>query len=264
VALAFGLFEFAFVYIAMTCTPDPAVIAAGISGMPFGDKNFLYLVTANIGAVIMPWMVFFQQSAVVEKGLGREQLGIARIETAIGALVTQAVMAAVLIATAATLGKDGAGASLNDVQQISETLVPALGETLGRAIFALGITGAALVAAIVVTLTAAWGLGEVAGYRRSLADHPRQAPWFYSVFCGCLVCGGALVASGINLVSLSLAVEVINALLLPIVLGFLFLLARRALPPADRVQGVYAWVAGGIMAVTAGFGLISGIVSLWN
>jgi Mn2+/Fe2+ NRAMP family transporter len=263
IAVLFGLFELAFLYIAFASHPDGAAIKTDLGAIPFFDQGYLYLVTANIGAVIMPWMVFFQQSAVVEKGMGPGQLKLARWETAIGALITQLVMAAVLVATAATLGQTGNHAELDTVQQISETLVPFLGETLGKVVFVLGISGAALVATIVVSLTAAWGVGEVAGYRRSLADHPLQAPWFYGIFAACLIAGGVLVASGVNLVQLSVAVEVINALLLPIVLGFLYLLARRTLPEEHRLKGAYAWIAGIVMAVTAGFGIFSGIASLF-
>ena len=263
IAVIFGLFELAFLYIAFAAHPDATAIRADIGSIPFTDQGYLYLVTANIGAVIMPWMVFFQQSAVVEKGMGTGQLKLARWETGIGALVTQLVMAAVLAATAATLGQSGNHAELNDVQQISETLVPFLGATLGKVVFAFGISGAALVATIVVSLTAAWGVGEVAGYRRSLADHPLQAPWFYGIFAACLLLSGLLVASGVNLVSLSVAVEVVNALLLPIVLGFLFMLAIKTLPEQYRLKGVYAWTAGIVFVITAGFGIFSGVMSLF-
>lgn len=263
IAVAFGLFELAFLYIAFAAHPDVSAIKADLGNIPFTDHGYLYLVTANIGAVIMPWMVFFQQSAVVEKSMGVSQLKLARWETSIGALITQLVMAAVLAATAATLGNSGNHAELNDVQQISETLVPFLGETLGKVVFVFGISGAALVATIVVSLTAAWGVGEVAGYRRSLADHPLQAPWFYGIFAACLISGGVLVASGINLVSLSVAVEVINALLLPIVLGFLYMLAIKTLPEEHKLKGIYAWVAGIVFVITAGFGIFSGIASLF-
>lgn len=263
IAVAFGLFELAFLYIAFAAHPDVAAIKDDLGHIPFTDQGYLYLVTANIGAVIMPWMVFFQQSAVVEKGMDVTHLKLARWETAIGALITQLVMAAVLAATAATLGNGGNHAELNDVQQISGTLVPFLGENLGKIVFVFGISGAALVATIVVSLTAAWGVGEVAGYRRSLADHPLQAPWFYGIFAACLVLGGILVASGVNLVSLSVAVEVVNALLLPIVLGFLYMLAIKTLPEQHRLKGLYAWVAGIVFLITAGFGIFSGIASLF-
>jgi hypothetical protein len=123
--------------------------------------------------------------------------------------------------------------------------------------------GAAMVAAIVVSLTAAWGVGEVAGYRRSLADNPREAPWFYGILTACLVLCGILVASdSVNLVNLSVGVEVINALLLPIVLGFLFALARKALPEPYRLKGIYAGVVALVILGTAAFGVFSAGISL--
>ncbi|MGE5502885.1 MAG: divalent metal cation transporter, partial [Actinomycetota bacterium] len=264
IAVAFGLFELAFVYIAVNASPDAGALAAGLRDIPLTEPRYLYLVTANIGAVIMPWMVFFQQSAVVEKGLGPDYLHMARIETALGAVLTQAVMASVLVAAASTIGAGGEGATLDTVQQISDTLVPVLGWTMGRAVFVLGMSGAALVATIVVSLTAAWTVAEVAGYRRSLADHPREAPGFYGIFTACLVVAGALVASGANLVELSIAVEVVNALLLPCVLGFLFALSRSALPESHRLKGAYAWVAGAVLLATALFGVAAGLIGVFG
>ena len=259
IAILFGLFELVFLWVAWKSAPDVRQMATQIVAMPLGNSDFLYLAAANIGAVIMPWMVFYQQSAVVDKGLTMEHLKVLRWDTAIGAIVTQLVMAAVLVAVAATIGHTGGAANLNDVPQIANALTPFLGDTIGRVVFAFGISGAALVATVVVCLTAAWGLGEVAGYRRSLSDHPREAPWFYGVFTAVLVMAGLVVGSGMNLVNLSVAVEVMNALLLPIVLGFLFLLARKALPAPYRLSGVYAWVVGVVILVTAGFGLYAGI-----
>ena len=71
-----------------------------------------------------------------------------------------------------------------------------------------------------VCLTAAWGLGEVAGFRRSLSDHPKEAPWFYGIFSVALIAAAFVVGIGVNLIRLSLAIEVMNALLLPVVLAF--------------------------------------------
>ncbi|MGO8916272.1 MAG: NRAMP family divalent metal transporter [Stellaceae bacterium] len=262
VAVSLGLFELAFIGVAWAAHPEPAQMLAGLTQLPLGNRAYLYLVTANIGAVIMPWMIFYQQSAVVEKGLGPAHLPIARAETAAGAVLTQLIMAAVLVAVAATIGRARPDAALDTVQQISDALTPFLGARLGRLVFAAGMSGAALVAAIVVSLTAAWGVGEVAGFKRSLEHHPREAPWFYGIFAFCLAAAAALVASGVDLVRLSIGVQVLNALLLPIVLGFLFLLARKALPEAWRLKGTYAWIVGAVMALTAGFGVVAGMVAL--
>jgi len=120
--------------------------------------------------------------------------------------------------------------SLETVQQIAQALTPVLGEQAGTLMFALGMIGAALVATIVVTLTAARTLGEVMGFRHSLEYLPREAPWFYGVYTASLMLGGFLVVSGISLVKLSVGVQVMNALLLPVVLGFLYLLARAPCP----------------------------------
>jgi Mn2+/Fe2+ NRAMP family transporter len=263
--VVFGAFELVFLYVAFRAHPDPTALIAGMQRIPLGANKYLYLVAANIGAVIMPWMIFFQQSAVVEKGLCAGHLRLARRETAVGAIVTQMVMAAVLVASAATIGITNPDAPLDTVQQISDTLVPFLGWGVGRATFAAGMMGAAMVAAIVVALTAAWGVGEVAGYRRSLADNPTEAPWFYGIVTACLVLAGLLVASDVvNLVTLSVAVQVVNALLLPVVLGFLFVLARKALPAAYRLKGVYAWFVLATIVATAGFGLFSGVMGIFG
>jgi NRAMP (natural resistance-associated macrophage protein)-like metal ion transporter len=259
VAIVFGLFELAFIIVAIRAGPNIPDVVSQLSQAPLTNPKYLYLVAANLGAVIMPWMIFYQQSAVLDKNLDASDLKIARIDTAIGAVVTQLVMAAVLIATGATIFKVGGGASLQTVQDISHAIIPFLGDRIGRIVFAIGMTGAAMVATIVVCLTAAWGMGEVAGYKRSLEDHPREAPWFYGVFSVCLIGGGVLVASRVNLVSLSIGVEVMNALLLPVVLGFLYLLAMKALPEPYKLKGLYAWVVGAIVISTAGFGVYAGL-----
>jgi Mn2+/Fe2+ NRAMP family transporter len=259
IAMVFGLFELAFIFVAWRAGPHAPEMLRQLSQAPLGNAKYLYLVAANLGAVIMPWMIFYQQSAVLDKQLGVADLKVARIDTLVGAFVTQIVMAAVLIATGATIHKEGANASLSDVQSIAHAIIPFLGDTVGRLVFAAGMSGAALVATVVVCLTAAWGVGEVAGYKRSLEDHPLEAPWFYGIFSVCLIGGGVLVASGVNLVGLSVGVEVMNALLLPIVLGFLYLLALKALPDPYRLKGFYAWVVGAVVAVTAGFGVYAGL-----
>jgi Mn2+/Fe2+ NRAMP family transporter len=89
------------------------------------------------------------------------------------------IMAAILILAATRIGAKYPNTSLDTVQEIANALIPFIGTFWGKAIFALGMLGAAWVATIVVSLTAAWGLGEVTGYKRSLADHPFEAPWFY-------------------------------------------------------------------------------------
>lgn len=261
IAIFLGLFELIFFYVAFKAHPSGREMWHGIKSMPLGSPDYLFLTAANIGAVIMPWMIFYQQSAVVDKGLGPYCLKAARWDTAIGAVITQLVMAAVLVATAATIGKTNPGAPLNTVHQISQAITPFIGAMGGKVCFAIGMLGASLVAAIVVSLTAAWGLGEITGYKRSLSHHPKNAPWFYIVYLLVLVLGVVFVLSGMNLVRLNVGIEVMNAVLLPIVLGFLFLLAYKSLPETYRLKGRYAWLVFIILLITSAFGVAGGIWS---
>ena len=265
VAIILGIFELVFLWIAWQAKPVMHEITSEMLDMPWGHPSFLYLTAGNIGAVIMPWMIFFQQSAVLDKGLDIRHLKPARWDTAVGAIVTQLIMSSMLIITAATIGKNNPQTSLNNVTEISDAITPLLGYSTGRILFALGMSGAALVATIVVSLTAAWGIGEVMGFRRSLEDHPAEAPWFYGIYTAILIVSAILVSSNaVNLVKLSVAIEVMNAMLLPIVLGFLYLLARRTLPEAYRLKGWYALLVGLILAITSGFGLIASILGIFH
>ena len=259
VAIILGLFEFAFFIVAWMAHPHLADVTAGSLDIPIGNKDYLYLAAANIGAVIMPWMVFYQQSAVADKKLRPEHLAAARWDTAVGAVVTQLVMAAVLVAAAATIGQANPGAKLETVGQMSEAFAPYLGEGLGRLVFSLGVLGAAMVAAIVATLALAWGVGEVAGFRRSLELRPAQARWFYGIYAGCVVGCAVLVAVWPNLVSLNVGVQIMNALMLPLVLGFLIALAVRALPPSHQLRGIYLWVLVGLVGLTALLGVVGAV-----
>ncbi len=258
VAIALGLFELAFFVVAWMAHPDVAEMARGAIDIPFANKEYVYLAAANIGAVIMPWMVFYQQSAIADKGLRPEHLKAARWDTAVGAVVTQLIMAAVLVATAATIGRKNPEASLTTVGDLSQALTPFLGEGIGKLVFSLGVLGAGMVAAIVATLALAWGVGEVAGYRRSLELRPTQATWFYGIYAACVVGCAILVAIWPNLVSLNVGVQIMNALMLPLVLGFLIALSVRALPAAHRLRGPYMWLVIVVVGLTTLLGVFGG------
>ena len=258
-AIAVGLFEFVFFGVAWAAHPNLSLMAHQSLDIPVGDRRFWFLTAANVGAVIMPWMVFYQQSAVADKRLRPEHFTAARWDTAIGAIITQLVMAAVLIACAATLGAHGQHVELDTVGDISHALTPFLGDTFGKLVFSAGILGAGLVASIVVSLAFAWGLGEVAGYRRSLELHPLKARWFYGVYAACVIVGAVAVAAWPDLVSLSVDVQVMNALLLPLVLGFLIALSITSLPDRYKLRGWYKWVVIGVAGLTTALGVFGGL-----
>ncbi len=258
IAIIFGSAELIFIIIAIWAHPNIGSIANEFTKIPFGNQNYLYLTAANIGAVIMPWMIFYQQSAVVDKGLKSKDIKMSRWDTLIGAIVTQIIMSAVLVVTAATVGRTNPGQPLQNVQQIIMTLTPFIGHGAGELLLSAGIIGAGLVAAIVVSLAVAWGLGEVTGYSHSLADNPKKAPFFYITYISMLAFAGILLSiPNINLIGLSVSVQVMNALLLPIVLGFLYILALKALPKSYRLKGKKAFFVGSVVTLTCLFSVVA-------
>ena len=140
-AICIGLFELAFFAVAWTAHPSLSTLAADSVNIPYADKDYLFLVAANIGAVIMPWMVFYQQSAIADKGLRPEHLPAARADTAFGAVLTQLVMAAALIACAAVISTPDESASLNTVGDMARVLTPLFGASNGRLVFRPGHPG---------------------------------------------------------------------------------------------------------------------------
>ncbi len=258
-AIAVGLFELVFFFVAWAAHPNADALLAGAIDIPLRDPDYRYLAAANIGSVIMPWMVFYQQSAIAQKRLGPQHLAAARWDTAIGALLTQSIMAAVLIACAATIGRAGANPTLSSVGQMAQALTPFLGTRVGNLVFGLGVLGAAMVAAIVVSLALAWGLNEVIGNRRSADADPLKTSWFRATYALCVVAGALFVALWPDLVALNLAVQVIDTLMLPIVLGLLIALAVTALPRAHRLRGAYLWIVLAVAAVTCTLGLFGGL-----
>jgi Mn2+/Fe2+ NRAMP family transporter len=261
-AIVIGLFELAFFGVAWAAHPNVSTVVQHAFDLPFGNRDFMFLAAAVIGATFNPWMIFYQQSAIADKTLKPAHLSAARWDTAVGAALTQCLTAAVLIAAAATLATNGLSSGIGSVGEISQALTPLLGDTMARLVFSAGVLGASLVAAIVCSLALAWGVGEVAGYRRSLEYHPFEAKWFYAIYAVFVVGSAALVWLAPDLVWLTIAAQVVNAFLLPLVIGFLVALALKALPEAIRPRGFYLWVLIAVSAFVIAVGLYGGIAGL--
>lgn len=152
--------------------------------------------------------------------------------------------------------------SLTSVGEISKALSPILGAGAGTLVFSVGVLGAAMVAAIVSSLALAWGVGEVAGCCRALEHRPFEAKWFYGVYAASVVGAAALVWAAQDLVWLNIAAQVLNAFLLPLVIGFLVALATKVLPKPLRLKGSYMWVMIGISAGVSMLGLAGGVWGL--
>ncbi len=261
IGIAVGLLELLFIPAALIAHPDWQQFAHGLAHLPIHQGNYLFLLAANVGAVIMPWMVFYQQGAVIDKHLWAGNLKAARWDTWMGAILTQLIMICVVIAMAATVGQTHPGASLNDIQDIAAALQTVV-SPVGAVIFAgLGMLGASFLAALVVSLAGAWGVGEALGINHSLNLPFKKARGFYIIYTIAHVGGAVLVLSGISLINLTLDIEVMNAILLPIVLGFLIALEQVALPPEYRMERAHKVIIWSMSFLIMLFGLyMAGIV----
>src|ERR1700691_2028769 len=261
-ALIIGLFELAFFVVAWAAHPGLAALARDAIDLPIRNRDFLFMVAAIIGATFNPWMIFYQQSATVEKKLRPGDLVHARWDTGVGAILTQCLTGAVLVAAAAAFASGAGSSSLTSVGEISGALTPVLGEAAGRIVFSAGVLGASLVAAIVSSLALAWGVGEVAGYRRSLEYRPFEARWFYAVYAASVIGSCAVVWFASNLVWLNIAAQVFNAFLMPLVIGLLVALAVTALPESYRLRGWYLATIIAVCTIVSAVGVFGGLRAL--
>ncbi len=256
IGIALGLAELVFIPAVAMAHPSLSAIGRELGHLPLGNSSYVFLLAANVGAVIMPWMVFYQQGSVLDKGLKPGNIPSERRDTAVGAGLTQLIMIAVVLTFAATVGRSHLGVKLHTVTEMSSALRPFLGAIGAKVLLGTAVLGAALVAALVASLAGAWGIAEVFGWTHSLNERPdRNTAKFYLTYALAHVLGATIVLLSLNLVNVVIDVEVMNALLLPIVLGFLLVLEARALPSEYRMRGPRRFITTTLCLVVVAFGL---------
>jgi NRAMP (natural resistance-associated macrophage protein)-like metal ion transporter len=187
---------------------------------PGGFSNeLLFVLMANIGTTIAPWMIFFQQSAVVDKGMQEKDILAGRVDTAIGSFFTVLVAAFCVILTGTLL----TGVEIQDAATAALKL-RGINHYLGT-FLAIGLFDAGLLGAICISLASSWAFGEVLGWAHSLNYKVREAPWFYGFYLLLLASAGTVtLIPEAPLVLITLFVQVIAVTLLPAALVFLILL----------------------------------------
>jgi NRAMP (natural resistance-associated macrophage protein)-like metal ion transporter len=204
--------------------PVSAILREGvIPGFPYGLNNLVFFfLMANVGTTIAPWMIFFQQSAVVDKGLREKDIRWERVDTAVGSCFTIAVGVFIIILTGTLLR----GVNIESAAEAAILLMP-INKYVGT-IMVIGLFDAGLLGAICISLTSSWAFGEVFGWAHSLNYKIGQAPWFFLFRLIILVTAGAVVLiPGAPLILITLFVQVIAVTLLPAALTFLVLLLNQ-------------------------------------
>jgi Mn2+/Fe2+ NRAMP family transporter len=253
--LLLAAFNLLFIPAALYAHPDGAVLiraAATWHPLPAHLGNgFITLILANIGATVTPWMVFFQQSAVVDKGLTRSDLTQGRIDTAMGALIAAIAGIATLVAAAPLFRAHVDVSQFASGADFASALKPLIGGT-GATLFALGIIEAGLVAAMTISTSSSYALAETASASHSLnLDFKSGAVFYAASILSTLVAAGIVLIPGAPLLAMTLTVNVIATLLMAPALLLLLLLVNDR----DIMRGL----ANGWRANLAGGTIVAGI-----
>lgn len=265
--LALAVFNLVFVPLAVWGHPSPAALAHALVSWPLPggfSRTVLFLIIANVGTTIAPWMLFYQQGAVVDKGLTPRDIRQGQIDTLVGSLVMGIVAVAVVVLTGTVLFPRHVAVSELGPAAWAQALRPYLGPVAER-LFGLGLFEAGLVAAVTISLSSAWAVGEVLGCGHSLNASVREAPAFYGVYGGSVALAATVVLlPHAPLELITLTVQVIATLLMPPALVFLLLLANdpEIMGPFRNRMGANLF-AGGIVAMILTLSTLYGLQTLF-
>ena len=224
----------------------------------FNGQLFFFLM-ANIGTTIAPWMLFFQQSAVVDKGMQEKDIPWGRFDTLLGSIITVVVAIFIVVVTGTVLP----GVDINSAAQASQQLM-GTNRWVGT-FLAIGLFDAGLLGAICISLASSWAFGEIFGWAHSLNTKIREAPWFYATYLAMLATAGAIVLiPKAPLVLITLFVQVVAVTLLPAALVFLILLLNDEATMGDRRNTpVQNLIGGGIVVSIIVLSTLYGITVLF-
>ena len=260
-ALALSLALFSFVVLAVAGRPDLGHVASDLNPLTRDvPHDYFALVVAMVGASIMPWMLFYQQSASVDKGLTRQDLRSSRLETLLGAFVSQALMATIVIAAAAAMrSAPPVPAGASNLADLPEGLAR-LAHGGASWLIAVGLVGSGLLALVVISLSAAWGVSELMGWPRSLNLSPRAAWRFYGVYLVEVVPAALVVLLSTDLTRLCVGAMVFNVIVLALPLAFLVRLSSDSGLLQDmansRLRAAALWVLVVALLACGTFGMV--------
>lgn len=230
------------IYIPLAILAHPSLSQIILSFTPAGIPQFtslttlIFLLIANLGTTISPWMLFYQQAAEVDKGSTRADIPYAKLDTLIGAILMGVISVAIVILTGATLHVNGINVLSYQALDFANAISKVMGNYAG-ALFSIGLFEAGFVAAFVLSSSSAWALGEVTQTPHSLNSGFKEAKLFYGVFLFSIL-GSAIIVLIPNapLGLFTLLVQIIATILMPPALIFLYFLVNDRSIMGDMVN----------------------------
>lgn len=216
----FSMIYLTYIVSAVLAHPDWHAVAVGtlVPDLNFRDIQYLVMIVGLIGTTISPYMQFFLQSAVVDKGTDEQELGLARADVITGSILAIALAGFMIIANAATIyiaNQHGAHLTPTQASDFAKALEPLAGE-FAAALFALGILNAGLFTATVLPLSTSFVICEALGFEAAVDRKFSEAPVFFTLFGIALIVGAAIVLiPGIPYLQFTIYAQVLQGILLP-------------------------------------------------
>jgi Mn2+/Fe2+ NRAMP family transporter len=253
IVLVFCVLNLIYIPAAIMVHPDWGQVVKGVvPNLPVsnGLGALVFLLMANIGTTIAPWMLFFQQSSVVDKGMKPKDIPFGKMDTAFGAILTVLVAVFVVVVAGTLL----LGQNINSAAHAA-VAIQGVNYWVGTMV-AIGLFDAGLLGAICISLASSWAIGEVFGWAHSLNSRRREARGFFLFYFIMLVSAGAmvLISTEQTLVTVTLFVQVIAVTLLPAALVFLLLLLNN-----EELMGKYK---NNRTQNVIGFSIVTAIIAL--
>jgi len=211
----------------------------------WGDKTYIYMAIGIVGTTIAPWMQFYLQSSIVEKGIRVKDYAASRLDVIVGSLFTDIVAWFIIVACAATLWIHGMG-SIQVASDAAEAMRPLAGD-YAFVLFAFGLFNASLFAASILPLSTAYTVCEGLGLESGVDKRFKEAPFFYWLYTLLIVGGAAavLVLPQAQLMNVVILSQVLNGVLLPVVIILMLMLINRpdlmGKYKNSRLWNVIAW-----------------------
>ena len=254
VFIILALFQWSYVVAGVIVRPDWVAVGQSLARPSFSmETGFVLLLIGAIGTTIAPWMQFYLQSSVVDKGVTVKTYAAMRTDVRVGALMATIVEFFIIVVAGATLFN--AGISVESPEDAAMALAPLAGD-YARLLFSTGLLGASFLAACILPLSTSYAVCEAFGLERGIDRTMDEAPAFYTLFALLILFGaGVSLIPGTNLIGMMLFSQQVNGVLLPIVLIFMLLLVndKRLMGTYvnTRVQNILAWgTTVGLIALT--------------
>jgi NRAMP (natural resistance-associated macrophage protein)-like metal ion transporter len=252
VFLSVAVVFLAYVISAFVAGPDWGTVGRALVSPSISfEPNVLLLMVATVGTTVTPYMFFYLQSSVADKGLGPEELGYERADAILGAVWTNVIALFIVVVTAVTLF--GSGIVLTGAEDAARALAPIAGD-FAQALFAFGLFGASVLAATVMPLTTSYTVCESFGWESGVSRRFSEAPVFMGLYTALIVIGALVVLiPGMPLPGLIIISQNLNGILLPIILVFMLRLVNNPRIMGSHVNplwlNVIAWALTGLVVV---------------